>query len=150
MQHYLLFRCDSFEYLKSFVFTLNPCQSWGTISSSNIFDLTPITFWIHWWGGAGWGWGGLEQKKYSQRWLGGLFSPSPWAIISRGGGQPNSSSAPAAKAYSPVAFPDGKVLWASEHFPEDKVSWIRRTFCSFDPHESNCLVAFQATCAEWA
>lgn len=46
------------------------------------------------------------------------------------GGQPNSSSAATAKAFSQVALPDAKVLRASDHFPEGEVDGTRRDFCS--------------------
>lgn len=61
----------------------------------------------------------------------GGFSPSPWAETSKDREvSPNSLSAAAAKAFSPVAFPDGKVLRASDHFPGGEVSGMTRGFRS--------------------
>lgn len=57
-----------------------------------------------------------------------ILTQSLGSYQQREGGQPNSLSATAAKTFSPVNFPDGKVLWASEHFPEDGVNWIRGNF----------------------
>ena len=40
-------------------------------------------------------------------------------------GQPNASSARVAESSSPVTFPDGKVLRASDHAPEDRPNLIQ-------------------------